>query len=89
MSVEDVEKPENMAAFFDARAVGYDDHMRDNIFPDGAFVQFYEAMSLPIEKTGEPLHILDLGCGTGADRRALGSFESFRVARLTARPAKR
>ena len=70
MSVEDVEKPENMAAFFDLRAAGYDDHMRDNIFP-GTFVQFYQAMSSPIEKTDEPLHILDLGCGTGLEIEAL------------------
>ena len=34
MSVEDIEKPENMAAFFDFRAAGYDDHMRDIVFDD-------------------------------------------------------
>jgi tRNA (cmo5U34)-methyltransferase len=69
--VEDMEEPENMAAFFDARAAGYDDHMRDNIFPDTMFTQFYQAMSSPIEKTDEPLHILDLGCGTGLEIEAL------------------
>ena len=71
MTVEDLEKPENMAAFFDARAAGYDHHMRDNIFPDAAFAQFYQAMSSPIEKTDESLHILDLGCGTGLELEAL------------------
>jgi tRNA (cmo5U34)-methyltransferase len=71
MSVEDIEQTENMAAFFDARAAGYDDHMRDNIFPDGLFAQFYQALSSPIGETHEPLHILDLGCGTGLEIEAL------------------
>ena len=71
MSVEEIEKPENMAAFFDVRAAGYDDHMRDIVFPDTAFTQFYQAMSSPIEKTDEPLNILDLGCGTGIEFEAL------------------
>ena len=54
-----------MAAFFDTRAAGYDDHMRDNVFPDATFAQFYQALSSPIGRTDEPLHILDLGCGCG------------------------
>jgi AraC family transcriptional regulator len=33
--------------------------------------QFYQAVSSPIEKTDEPLHILDLGCGTGLEIEAL------------------
>ena len=71
MGVEDAEEPENMAAFFDARAAGYDGHMRDNIFSGTMFTQFYQAVSSPIEKTDEPLHILDLGCGTGLEIEAL------------------
>jgi tRNA (cmo5U34)-methyltransferase len=71
MSVEDIEKPENMAAFFDARAAGYDDHMRYDIFPDATFTRFYQAISSPIEKTDAPLNILDLGCGTGLEIEAL------------------
>jgi tRNA (cmo5U34)-methyltransferase len=71
MSVEDEEKVEEMAAFFDARAAGYDAYMRDSIFPDAAFAQFYQAMSLPIERTGESLNILDLGCGTGLELEVL------------------
>ena len=71
MTVEDEEKVEEMAAFFDARAAGYDVYMRDSIFPGAAFAQFYQAMSLPIERTGEPLNILDLGCGTGLEFEAL------------------
>ena len=72
MSVEDTEIPESMAAFFDARAEGYDDHMRDVAFEsDAALTQFYEAVSSPVEETDEALSILDLGCGTGLELEAL------------------
>jgi tRNA (cmo5U34)-methyltransferase len=71
MSAEDMEKVEEMAAFFDARSAGYDDYMRYTIFPDEAFAQFYQAISSPIERTDEPLRILDLGCGTGLELEAL------------------
>ena len=67
MSDQNTERPEDMAAFFDARAAGYDDHMRNNIFPGPAYAGFYRAMSSPIPPTGEPLPILDLGCGTGLE----------------------
>ena len=67
MSLQDEEKTENMAAFFDARAAGYDDYIRDFIFSDTTFTQFYQAVSSPIEKTDEPLNILNLGCGTGLE----------------------
>jgi tRNA (cmo5U34)-methyltransferase len=67
MSTEDLEPIEPMGAFFDAKAAGYDDHMRDNIYVDGTFVPFYQSVSLPIEETSEPLRILDLGCGTGLE----------------------
>jgi tRNA (cmo5U34)-methyltransferase len=67
MSPEDLEPIEAMGAFFDARAKGYDDHMREYIFTETTFAQFYGAVSLPIEKTAEPLTILDLGCGTGLE----------------------
>ena len=63
--------PEEMTAFFDARAAGYDDHMRDSVFTDATFAQFYQAVSAPIEETDEPLNILDLGCGTGLEIEAL------------------
>ncbi len=67
---EDIEKTETMAEFFDARAAGYDDYMRDYIFAD-TFTPFYQALSSPIEKTDEALNILDLGCGTGLEIEAL------------------
>ena len=71
MSVEDNDQTEEMAAFFDARAAGYDEHMRGFVFADKAFDEFYQAMSAPIGKTDEPVHILDLGCGTGLEFEAL------------------
>ena len=71
MSVEGTEIPEEMAAFFDARAAGYDDYLRNIVFSDTMFAQFYQAVSSPIEKTDEPLNILNLGCGTGLEIEAL------------------
>jgi tRNA (cmo5U34)-methyltransferase len=79
--VGDTEAPEHMAAFFDARAAGYDDHTRDNVFPGRMFTQFYQAVSSPIEKTDKPLQILDLGCGTGLEIEAL--FERAPNASIT------
>ena len=70
MSVEDMETPEAMGAFFDARAAGYEEHMRWAL-PDTAFARFYQAVASPIEETDEPLNILDLGCGTGLEIEAL------------------
>ena len=67
-----MEEPETMAAFFDARAAGYDDHMRDTVFEGGnALSQFYRAVSSPIGQTDEPIRILDLGCGTGLEIEAV------------------
>lgn len=66
-----MEEIEEMGAFFDVRAAGYDAHMRDNVFDDGTFSQFYESASAPIEKTDEPLNILNLGCGTGLEIEGL------------------
>ena len=48
VSAEDNETPEEMAAFFDARAAGYDDHMRHEVFPGPTFEQFYQAVCSPI-----------------------------------------
>ena len=81
MSVEDMEITEEMAAFFDARAAGYDEYLRDQIFPDEMFAQFYGTMSAPIGETDEPLRILDLGCGTGLELEAL--FQRVPQARVT------
>lgn len=58
------EKIEEMASFFDARAEGYDQHMRDNI---QNFSQYYQALAKPLEKRGDTFQLLDLGCGTGLE----------------------
>jgi tRNA (cmo5U34)-methyltransferase len=71
MSADDIEPTEEMAAFFDARAVGYDEYIREQIFPDEMFAQFYGALSASIGKSDEPRRILDLGCGTGLELEAL------------------
>lgn len=64
---DDMERPEAMADFFDARAAGYDNHMRGYIFTETTFVQFYQAVAAPIAETDQPIRILDLGCGTGLE----------------------
>ena len=72
MSVEDAEQIEEMAVFFDARAAGYDDYLRDKVFDSGArFTESYHAVASPIQQTDEPLSVLDLGCGTGLEIEAL------------------
>jgi tRNA (cmo5U34)-methyltransferase len=71
MSADELEPIEEMAAFFDARAAGYDAYIQDEIFPDEQFAAFYRALSAPIERTGEPIRVLDLGCGTGLELQAL------------------
>jgi tRNA (cmo5U34)-methyltransferase len=71
MSTEDMETPESNAAFFNARVTGYEDHMRGVFESDTEFTHFYQVVSSPIEKTDEPLNILDLGCGTGLEIEAL------------------
>ena len=67
---DDTEETEAMAEFFDARAAGYDDHQR-YLFTDATSVQFHHALASPIERTDEPLNILDLGCGTGLELEAI------------------
>ena len=53
---------EKMAAFFEKRLHGYDEHMLTNIASADVFYPF-TAAQLP---TGD-CHILDLGCGTGLE----------------------
>ncbi|MEZ4734543.1 MAG: class I SAM-dependent methyltransferase [Caldilineaceae bacterium] len=67
MTTEPTATPEPMAAFFDVRAAGYDDHMRNNVFTDTTFSRFYGAIAAQIPETTEALQILDLGCGTGLE----------------------
>lgn len=57
-------RPEEMAAFFDLRAEGYDAHMRATVED---FDAFYGAVASAVEPTRAPVRILDLGVGTGAE----------------------
>jgi tRNA (cmo5U34)-methyltransferase len=57
-------KPEEMSAFFNARAEGYDEHMQEIV---ESFSEFYTSISTVILETEEPLNIVDLGAGTGIE----------------------
>lgn len=61
-------KIEEMASFFDVRAEGYDQHMRDNI---QGFETYYKYLAKPLEGRREPIRVLDLGCGTGLEFKYL------------------
>ena len=54
---------EKMSDFFEARIVGYEEHMLNNIESADEFYPF-TAKQLPTTKN---CHILDLGCGTGLE----------------------
>jgi len=71
-------RPERMADFFDARADGYDAHMRANV---EAFDAFYAAVAHAVPATDEPIELLDLGVGTGLELPAV--FERAPNARIT------
>ena len=60
--------PEEMGAFFDQRAEGYDAHMRQNLADAQTY---YRELARPIEQTLEPLKIVDIGCGTGLEIPAI------------------
>lgn len=81
MSEERVERPEEMAAFFDTRATGYDAHIRGYVYDETTFARFYETLASPIPQTSAPIRILDLGCGTGLEIEAI--FRRTPNARIT------
>ena len=58
-------RPEIMNEFFDRRACGYDDHMRQTLAE--GFDGFYASVVDPVEPTTEPIRVLDLGVGTGLE----------------------
>jgi len=68
---------EKMAAFFDKRAEGYEEHMRSLLDMDG----FYGAVAGAFSESEERLNILDLGCGTGLEMGYL--FQQMPNARIT------
>ncbi len=57
------DQPEEMGAFFNARAEGYDDHMRKVLDAPA----FYGAIAEAVAPTDDPIAVLDLGCGTGLE----------------------
>ncbi len=71
--------PEEMAAFFDRRAEGYDAHMRKTV---ENFDAFYNAVASAVALATEPVRILDLGAGTGAELE--GIFARAPQAQVTA-----
>ncbi len=58
-------EPTEMAQFFNERVDGYEEHMRPLVF------DLYDVIASPIPATSEPISILDLGCGTGLEFRAV------------------
>jgi tRNA (cmo5U34)-methyltransferase len=75
---EEREPVEEMESFFDARAHGYEEHMREVL---RSFDAFYRAIASPIRPTGDDLAVLDLGCGTGLELTAI--WERAPRARIT------
>lgn len=57
--------PEEMAVFFNARADGYDDHMRASL--GDLFDAFYAAVAAQVPEADGAAAILDLGAGTGTE----------------------
>ena len=70
---------EEMRAFFDARADGYEAHMAS--LGDDGLQAFYAAVAAAIPRTDAPLAVLDLGAGTGLELHGL--FERAPRARVT------
>ncbi len=58
-------EPTEMAQFFNERVDGYEEHIRPLVF------DLYDVISTPIRTTNEPISILDLGCGTGLEFKAI------------------
>jgi len=59
--------PTEMGSFFNARAAGYEAHMRAVLGRWRGFDEFYRRVALPIPKTKLGIRLLDLGCGTGLE----------------------
>ena len=69
---------EEMSAFFNARATGYDNHMHASLADAKTY---YRKLAESVPRTSAPIKILDLGCGTGLEIPAI--FEKAPNARLT------
>ncbi len=70
---------EEMKHFFDHRVDDYDEHMAA-ILED--YDNFYKNLASAIEKTNEPIEIMDLGAGTGIELEYI--FKKAQNARITA-----
>jgi RimJ/RimL family protein N-acetyltransferase/SAM-dependent methyltransferase len=68
---------EEMGEFFDRRAAGYEAHMEDI----GHGREMYQHAVAALPRTGRPVKILDLGCGTGLELKYL--FERMPDAHVT------
>jgi tRNA (cmo5U34)-methyltransferase len=68
---------EPMEQFFNRRVEGYEEHMME--YPDAQ--SSYTEASAPIAATMDAIEVLDLGCGTGLELKAL--FERAPNARVT------
>jgi tRNA (cmo5U34)-methyltransferase len=55
--------PEKMDSFFNTRAFGYDEHMKESATFYAEKIQLAEQFDV----TNDPVQILDLGCGTGQE----------------------
>ncbi|MDF2672008.1 MAG: SAM-dependent methyltransferase [Clostridiales bacterium] len=64
MSNETSNKPEEMASFFNKRANGYEEHMKETV---ESFDKYYISVSNSIDNTQDVIEILDIGCGTGLE----------------------
>lgn len=78
MSKELENRYEEMASFFNERAEGYENHMKETV---NSFDAYYHLVSDPILRTLEPVEILDLGCGTGLEIK--GILEKAPNAKIT------
>lgn len=55
---------ERMGEFFNKRADGYEEHMKNTV---EFFDEYYKVIAQPVKETDENINILDLGCGTGLE----------------------
>ena len=60
--------PEGMAEFYDARHMGYEEHVVETVTD---LDSFYRSIAGPIPATNEALQILDIGCGIGLELHAV------------------